>query len=236
MIFNVYCDESCHLEHDEANVMTLGAVWCPKEKARAINKRIIDIKAKYNVGPNAEVKWVKVSPFKEQLYLELIDYFFDDDNLHFRGLLVPDKSILNHSEFEQTHDDWYHKMYFDLLKVIFNPEDSYDIYIDIKDTHSSVRLKKLHEVLSNDKYDFSSRIIKNIQPMRSHEVQLMQMVDVFTGALAYRNRIFPENHIRSQAKINLVKKIMRRSGYALNKTTLYQESKFNMLAWEPYCR
>lgn len=236
MIFNVYCDESCHLEHDEANVMALGAVWCPKEKAREINKRIIDIKAKYNVGPNAEVKWVKVSPSKEQLYLELVDYFFDDDDLHFRGLLVPDKSRLNHSEFEQIHDEWYHKMYFDLLKVIFNPEDSYDIYIDIKDTHSNTRFKKLHEVVCNDKYDFSSRIIKKIQPIRSHEVQLMQIVDVFTGALAYRNRIFPENHIRSQAKINLVKRIMERSEYSLNKTTLYQESKFNMLAWEPYCR
>ena len=26
--YNVYCDESCHLENDHQKVMTLGAVWC----------------------------------------------------------------------------------------------------------------------------------------------------------------------------------------------------------------
>ena len=34
-IFNVYCDESCHLEHDRQKVMVLGAIWCPLEKANA---------------------------------------------------------------------------------------------------------------------------------------------------------------------------------------------------------
>ncbi len=28
-VFNIYCDESCHLEHDREKVMVLGAVWCP---------------------------------------------------------------------------------------------------------------------------------------------------------------------------------------------------------------
>ena len=30
--YNIYCDESCHLEHDHLGVMALGAVWCPAEK------------------------------------------------------------------------------------------------------------------------------------------------------------------------------------------------------------
>ncbi len=37
-IFNVYCDESCHLENDHQSAMVLGAVWCPLEKTR-INLR-----------------------------------------------------------------------------------------------------------------------------------------------------------------------------------------------------
>jgi len=28
-VFNVYCDESCHLENDHQTAMVLGAVWCP---------------------------------------------------------------------------------------------------------------------------------------------------------------------------------------------------------------
>ncbi len=26
--FNVYCDESCHLENDHQKAMVLGVVWC----------------------------------------------------------------------------------------------------------------------------------------------------------------------------------------------------------------
>jgi hypothetical protein len=63
---------------------------------------------------------VKVSPAKTQFYLDLMDYFFDDDDLHFRALVVPNKSKLRHSEFRQSHDDWYYKMYFDMLKVILS--------------------------------------------------------------------------------------------------------------------
>ena len=31
-VFNVYCDESCHLEHDRQKVMVLGVIWWPLEK------------------------------------------------------------------------------------------------------------------------------------------------------------------------------------------------------------
>jgi hypothetical protein len=44
---------------------------------------------------------------------------------------VPDKSKLAHEAFDQTHDDWYFKMYFDLLKVILERKSSYRIFLDI---------------------------------------------------------------------------------------------------------
>jgi hypothetical protein len=34
--FNVYCDESCHLEHDGVPVMAWGAVTCEALEVRAI--------------------------------------------------------------------------------------------------------------------------------------------------------------------------------------------------------
>ena len=120
-IFNIYCDESCHLEHDKLPVMVLGAVWCLFEKAREIASRIREIKVKHLAPPTFEVKWSKVSPGKRELYMALLDYFFDDDDLHFRALIVPDKAKLNHEAHRQTHDEWYYKMYFDMLKVLFNP-------------------------------------------------------------------------------------------------------------------
>ena len=37
---NIYCDESCHLEHDGIKPMLLGCVWCEEQKKDAIFKRL----------------------------------------------------------------------------------------------------------------------------------------------------------------------------------------------------
>ncbi|MCK4391944.1 DUF3800 domain-containing protein, partial [Candidatus Bipolaricaulota bacterium] len=49
-VFNIYCDESCHLEHDHQDIMVLGAIWCPLEKTRDIAHRIRDIKEQHGLG------------------------------------------------------------------------------------------------------------------------------------------------------------------------------------------
>lgn len=231
MIFNIYSDESCHLENDDIDVMVLGCIWCPQTKLKDINQRIRDIKKRNSISEVLELKWTKVSPAKLEVYLDLLNYFFDDDDLHFRGILIQDKRKLNHQSFNQTHDLWYYKMYFEMLKVILSPEHNYEIYIDIKDTNSYLRAQKLKEVCSNSMYDFSQSIITRIQPIRSEEVQLMQIVDILIGAIAYLNRTFPENHIRSEAKLRIIDLIKRRSKYSLKKTTLYREEKLNLLVW-----
>ena len=183
MLYNVYCDESCHLENDNINEMVLGAVWCPQNKLHEINQRIREIKLRNGIPNSTELKWTKLSPAKVDAYKDIINYFFDDDALHFRGVIIPNKSKLNHEKFNQTHDEWYYKMYFDMLKVIFSPNDHYEVYIDIKDTNSYQRSQKLREVCSNSMYDFSQHIIQRLQPIRSDEVQIMQLVDLLIGAI-----------------------------------------------------
>lgn len=56
-------------------------------------------------------------------------------------LVIPDKTELHHQKFNQTHDNFYYKMYFDLLKTIFEPKAFYDIYVDIKDSQGQKKLK-----------------------------------------------------------------------------------------------
>lgn len=226
-IFNVYCDESCHLENDQQKVMVLGAVWCPLKKVRDIAIRIREIKGLHNMRTGFEIKWTKVSPAKTDFYLDIVDYFFSERNLYFRGLIVPDKSRLQHEIYSQTHDDWYYKMYFDMLKVIFNPEAHYRVYLDIKDTHGGAKIAKLHDVLCNNMYDFSREIIERIQLVRSHEVELLQLADLIIGAVSYINRGLAE----SPAKRALVELIRQESGYDLTRTTLLREDKVNLFRW-----
>ena len=146
-LFNVYCDESCHLENDGHKAMTLGAVWCPSAQSRSTAERIREIKTHHGLSASFEVKWTKVSAAKSRFYLDLLDYFFDNKDLHFRALVVPDKFRLDHKGHLQTHDEWYYKMYFDMLKVIIDPKSRYRIFLDIKDTQGASKVRKLHEVL-----------------------------------------------------------------------------------------
>lgn len=228
--YNLYCDETCHLEHDNSNCMALGAVIVPKNKRKEICDRITEIKAKHGVYATNEVKWAKARDRMLPLYLDLVDYFFDDDDMSFRLLLIPDKSLLDHSKFDQDHNTWYYKMYFEMLKVIFAPEHTYNVFVDIKDTHSDFRVNQLRDVCSNNMYDFKHKIIRKIQPIRSDEVQIMQITDILVGAVCRARRKLSIEH-QSEAKQKIIQRIIQRSGYPLDKSTLLRETKFNYFIW-----
>jgi hypothetical protein len=227
MEYNIYCDESCHLENDGQKAMVLGAVWCPKNQTQSIFMEIRNIKKQFGFPSNFEIKWNKVSPAKFDFYSAIIDYFFNNDALHFRTLVVPDKSVLNHIEYNQTHDDFYYKMYFDLLKIIFSPNDSYYTYLDIKDTQGQQKVDKLKQYLRSSKYDYNKDIIKRIQQIRSNEVELLQITDLLIGAVSYLHRGLNQ----STAKVDLIKKIQFLSGYSLMSSTLVREPKMNIFIW-----
>lgn len=102
--YNLYCDESCHLEHDDSDVMVLGALIIPKDKRQEITENILQIKARYGVKARTEVKWTKASMPKIDLYKDLLNCFFLDDDMRFR-VLVAKKTRLNHEAWSQSHND-----------------------------------------------------------------------------------------------------------------------------------
>jgi hypothetical protein len=118
-------------------------------------------------------------------------------------------------------------MYFELLSKIFDPQQSYYIYIDMKDTRGGIKVKKLHEVLCNDMYDFERKIIKHVQEVRSEEVPVLQLADLLMGALQFNRR-----DLHSDAKNRLVERIKERSGFDFSKSTLVKEPKFNIFHWQ----
>jgi len=226
--FNVYCDESCHLENDRQQVMLLGAVWCRNDLSRSIAKRLKAIKKKHDLSPTFEIKWTKASPAKIDFYMDVLSYFFEEKGLYFRALIIPDKTKLRHKSFNHDHDTWYYKMYFEMLKVLLNPHDRYHIYLDIKDSKSGEKVAKLHEVLCNNAYDFQRQIIERVQTVRSHEIEQLQLVDLLIGCVLAANR----NGEMGGAKKALVEKMCQLSGYCLTQTTLIQERKVNLLRWQ----
>jgi hypothetical protein len=226
--FNIYCDESCHLEHDGIAPMVLGAVMCPAGSRRAISEAIWKLKTKHGLTTHYEAKWTSISPSKSAFYLELVEYFFQNSEIRFRAVVIPDKKRLDHTRYSQTHDDFYYKMYFRLVTALFDKGSCYRIFLDIKDTRGFKKTQKLHEVLCNAHLDFDHLMIEEIQQIRSHEVELMQLTDIFAGALGYQFRGLQT----SATKLGVIQKLKDLSGLTLSRSTLLSERKFNLFVWE----
>ena len=228
ILYNVYCNESCHLERDGFPVMAWGAVSCPAGDVRAVAEAIRALKAEHRLKPGFEAKWTKVSPAKVGFYLALIDLFLADSRLRFRGLLVPDKGRLDHTRFDQSHDDWYYKMYFIMLRPIFTAPHRYRVYIDMKDTRGGWKTRKLHDVLANSLYDFERQAIERVQQVRSHESELLQIADLLIGALTHANR----GLATSPAKAAIIERLRASLGqHVLSRTSTFAATKFNILVW-----
>lgn len=226
--FHIYCDESCHLEHDGHPAMVLGAIRCPAERRREVAVALRDLKIRHGLKPTLELKWTKVSPAKLDYYKAVIDFFMETEVLAFRTVVVPDKALLRHEDHGQTHDDFYYKMYFQLVRHWLDRAHDYRIVLDIKDTRSWQKTKKLQEVLANSQYDFDRTIVRSIELVRSEQVELVQLADLLTGCISYANRGLST----SPAKVALVEHLRHRSALRLTQTTLFSEPKVNIFVWQ----
>lgn len=224
---NIYCDESCYLEHDHQSKMILGSIRCAKKYKKRIVNDIRAIKKRYHMNPFCELKWTKVSFNKLALYKELIIYFFHNPHLTFRAVII-DKNQLKHFKFHQSHDEFYYKMYYQLLCKSIMPEHENYIYLDIKDTKSAEKVKKLNNILASGIHDFAQKHLSNIQSINSQESELIQLVDILIGAIGYLNRDEHHKVGYSKAKMAIVKLIIQYSGYNLRKSTFNSENKFNL--------
>jgi hypothetical protein len=153
--------------------------------------------------------------------------FFEEESLGFRSVVVPDKYVLDHDRFDQVHDDFYYKMWWLLLTRMIDDQNSFRIFVDIKDTHSHVKLNKLHDVLCNAHYDFNNERIRSIEAVRSHDVPLVQLADVLTGLLSHHFRGLDG----SPAKQALIKYLRQISGLGFERSTPPGARKFNLFVW-----
>lgn len=223
-MLNLYCDESCHLENDREKVMLIGGISCPDYARQTVYKEIKEIKNRFGISSHVEIKWRKVSPSKIDYYKELINYFFDNEYLNFRVVIV-DKSQLNHDKYNQTHDDFYYKQYYYLARK-FLYEDDVNMFIDIKDTNSIWKVDKLKHILEVSRS--APKKIEGIQQIRSHENSIMQLADLLIGAIAYKNR----NLNGSIARIEICNLISDRANHNLISNTNYNAHKFNIFKME----
>lgn len=232
-IINIYCDESCHLESSqispENRFMVLGGIACSDDNKLAVFDQIKKLKKENGLQHFSEIKWTKISHAKISAYKALINYFFDSEMLSFRAVII-DKERLDHQRFNHSHEQFYYKMYWQMLEWFIDPNNCYHIYLDIKDTQGYLKVKKLHEVLCNSRHDFDRSVIKKIQEVRSHEIPLIQLTDLIVGAVSYANRYSFGG--QSEAKQEIINLIKKRSSLSLLRSTSLGARKLNLFHWE----
>lgn len=217
--FNLYCDESTHLIHDGHPYMLLSYISIAYPQIRLAKEEIKAIKRKFNY--TEELKWTNVHSATYKVYAELVDWFFMND-LEFRAVVV-DKSQIDEKRADYSFNDFYFRMYFQLLHTKVDFQNRYNVFLDIKDTCSGEKLEKMKKIMS---YNSS---IGTLQFIPSRESVFIQLADVLMGAINYNLRI-QKGDVKGNviAKLKLIEKIKRHSNISLNTTTPLSRNKFNL--------
>lgn len=217
--FNLYCDESTHLIHDGHPYMLLSYISIAYPQIRLAKEEIKAIKRKFNY--TEELKWTNVHSATYKVYAELVDWFFMND-LEFRTVVV-DKSQIDETRADYSFNDFYFRMYFQLLHTKVDFQNRYNVFLDIKDTCSGEKLEKLKKIMS---YNSS---IGTLLFIPSRESVFIQLADVLMGAINYNLRI-QKGDVKGNviAKLKLIEKIKRHSNISLNTTTPLSRNKFNL--------
>lgn len=226
--FRIYSDESSHLGNDA--YMAIGAIWCNKNEVRNFSDKIKMIKFKHDIPEKVEIKWAKISGAKENYYRDLVKTFFGEEGINFRVVVIPTEG-LKHDLFDQTEDDFYYKTQYMMLKNIvsklcYGEKKDIRIFLDYKDSWSDTRSKKLADYLSKTKI-FAGNTF-SCQPVRSEQSLMIQMADLFTGAVASANN-YPNKKVL--AKRNIINLIEEYAEQKLTGKTPYGIDKFNIFRW-----
>lgn len=227
MEYKIFCDESNHLLTDTSNLMVNGAISIEKERLKEASNHIKALRHKHQY--HNEIKWTKLIYKQMPFYKELIDYFFSSGFMEFKATLVVNKSNANHERYGRNHDEFYYVVYYYTLRDLIKKEGNYKIYFDYKDTLGGERVVELEKRLShscNGKMSFTI--------IHSYESQLIQLVDLFIGAIGYMNRedLDKKSKVKCEIMDYLDSKI-RVQGYKIGdiKGTKPWAEKFNIFRW-----
>lgn len=198
--------------------MVNGAICVNAEEVVDINKYIKHLKHKHEYYN--ELKWTKLIYDRKDFYVELIDYFFDS-TMRFKATFIPNKKDANHAQYGYTHGEFYYIVYHYTIRNFIEAGNDYRIYLDYKDINGGKRVQKLQEILNH-------RGKTDVYIIQSQESQILQLCDLFIGAIAYRNRTDIEH--KSRIKNYIVEYLELKLGYPLFETPPWVE-KFNIFRW-----
>lgn len=224
--FNIYCDET-RVENLDSQFMVIGALLVPRAQVDAVKEELKNLCKQYEFSQ--EIKWNKVGNKYETFYKNIVDYFFQNESLQFRCIIV-DKSKVKYDIYHENDKELaFFKFYYLLLRDILDDNSQYFIFLDKKPTRDKNRARALNAFLDSHLLIHREQSqIKHFQAYNSLENLLIQLSDFLTGLFGYSNN----TRVVSQ-KGEITSYFQSKAGIVLNKTTRKSATKINILKWIP---
>jgi hypothetical protein len=213
VIFDVYVDES---SQTKCRYLVLGGLIVPKSDVEGATKALMN--ARNPELPRGELKWGKVSKAKLEAYKRFVDAFFDDiafARVKFHSLAEDTSKVDDKAYNSGSREIGFNKEIYQLaVKFARLQKDGvFHLYPDYRDTNQ--RPEDLRNILNHGRHkdrDGRSWPFRRCQFRDSAKVPLLQLVDLFVGAIAFGKNEHFKNPDASPAKVELGRHIMRRAG------------------------
>ncbi|UJH90559.1 DUF3800 domain-containing protein [Antarcticibacterium sp. 1MA-6-2] len=221
MDFNIYSDESgleALIDKTAHKYVGIGSIWMPADYRATFKEEFKRILANHN--KYGELKWQKVSPSYFDLYLDVLEMFFNLDLLRFRIIVIESKSVDHITYNKNDAELGFYKFYYQLFHHWIYDFNNYSFFLDHKENREVDRLSVLREslMLSN----LSSKIL-NVQALPSNESLGIQLADILTGLVLAKYN----NQITSKAKTKMISACESHLGRIIGPTGKWEE-KFNV--------
>lgn len=233
----VACDESGINPSDD--YLVIGSVWVSKQGLCDFERNVTALRLKHKCW--GEIKWDKVKgSISEEMfnfYKEFIDLAFEEIEASFRSIIVRKKLL----DMDAYHNGSEELVRFKFSHLLLSRHA--DRFLD------KAGKKGLHIVFDNfeqtqqardEKWVLKMRAyieyhlggsIEHLQPCISHICSLIQLCDLFTGAVSTSWNASPSK--MSAKKKELIEYIEVKSKRKLSTRTLATEKDFNIWVWQP---